>query len=89
MTAESTNAKSTVIALLSAFLILGSSAATATLAVGHDRREVRSASDPASCPPAACSVVVKTDVGGAPSRILAPAGARTVSQPVLIADATK
>ena len=88
MTTESTNVKSTVIALVSAFLILGSSAATATLAVGHDRRAERSASDPASCPPEACSVVVKTDAGGAPSRILAPTGTRTVLEPVMIAEAT-
>lgn len=65
--------KSTVFALLSASLFIVLSAATATLAIDRDRRPLVSAADPASCPPQACSIVVKTDAGGAPSRILAPA----------------
>ncbi|NLH82852.1 MAG: hypothetical protein GX458_18705 [Phyllobacteriaceae bacterium] len=66
-------AKSTVIALLGASLFFVTSAATATLAVDRERTKFHSASDPASCPPQSCSVVIKTAAGGAPSRILAPA----------------
>ncbi len=83
-------AKSTVIALLSAALFLGTSAATATFAVDADRSAPRSASDPASCPPEACSVVIKTAAGGEPSRILAPAVAPKTDPEtglVLVADA--
>lgn len=82
-------AKSTVIALLSAALFLGTSAATATFAVDADRAAPRSASDPSSCPPEACSVVIKT-AGGEPSRILAPAVAPKTDPEtglVLVADA--
>lgn len=61
-----------VVALLSASLFLGTSAAMATFAVDRDRAEIRSASDPASCPPESCSIVVKTKVGGEPSRIISP-----------------
>lgn len=62
-----------LVALLSASLFLGTSAAMATLAIDRDNAVIRSAADPASCPPESCSIVVKTEVGGDPSRIIAPA----------------
>jgi hypothetical protein len=83
--------QSTVIALLSASLVLVTTAATATLAVDRDRIALHSASDPASCPPMACSVVVKTETGGEPSRILAPtetARIEIAADRVPVADAT-
>lgn len=69
-----------VVALLSASLFLGTSAAMATLAIDHDRSVIRSASDPASCPPESCSIVVKTEAGGEPSRILSPTAATPAAE---------
>jgi len=92
MTADSKTTRKTVIALLGAFLFLGTSAATATLAVDREFRRTHSAADPASCPPQACSVVIETAAGGEPSRILAPAGApatTSTSGVVLVAEAVR
>lgn len=60
-------AKSKVIALLSACLSLGTAAGVAALAIGGDRAEIRSVDAAEACPPGACTIVVKTAVGGPPS----------------------
>lgn len=70
-------AKSKMLALLSASLFIGTSAAAATLAVGRDRENVRvvAASSDVICPPGACSIVTKTAAGGPPSVV------KTVADP--------
>lgn len=83
--------KSTVIALLSATLSLGTSAALAALAIDRDRHAVLSADAPEACPPGACTIVTKTTVGGAPSAVeivpgpISTAPHRPVSVPVAVA----
>lgn len=83
--------KSTVFALLGATFFFAASAVTATLAVDRDRTPIRSAADPASCPPEACSIVVKTAVGAGPSPIFTPAVQSTAKSDrlstILLADA--
>lgn len=60
------------IALLSALVVTGASA----LAVARDQASapgdlLRVAATPDSCPPSACTIVVKTDRHGPPSRLVA------------------
>lgn len=85
-------ARSTMTAFAGAALFVAGSVAAATLATGPDRPPLRLASDPASCPPEACSIVVKTEAGGAPSVVFTPtatAAPRSGTAVVRVADATR